>query len=49
MRYRLRATGGAGILLSIGAAHLGLVWLAAIGGALCIVFLAGFVRALLTG
>ena|GEM_PF-2291568 len=38
-----------GILLSIGAAHFGLVWLAAIGGALCIVFLLGFVRTLLTG
>ncbi len=49
MPYRLRAIGGVGILLSIGAAHFGVVWLGAIGGALCIVFLVGFVRDLLAG
>jgi hypothetical protein len=49
MAYRLRATGGAGVLLAIGGARLGLVWLAAIGGVLCIVFLAAFVRNVLAG
>jgi hypothetical protein len=47
MPYRLRAIGGAGILLAIGAAQFSAVWLSAIGGALCIVFLVGFVRILL--
>lgn len=46
MPYPLRAIGGIGILLAIGAAQLGVVWLSAIGAALCIVFLAGFVRVL---
>jgi hypothetical protein len=37
---------GVGILLAIGAAQFGVVWLSVIGGALCIVFLVGFVRIL---
>jgi hypothetical protein len=36
-------------LLSIGGANSGLVWLAAIGGALCVGFLVGFIRMLLIG
>jgi hypothetical protein len=44
MAYRVRAIGGVGILLAIGATSLGLVWLAAIGGLLCIVFLVAVAR-----
>jgi hypothetical protein len=49
MAYRLRAFGAVGILTAIGAAHFDLVWLAAIGGVLCVVFLLACVRGLLTG
>jgi hypothetical protein len=49
MAYPLRATGGVGILLAIGGAILGLVWLAAIGAVICIVFLVALVRSLLAG
>jgi hypothetical protein len=50
MSYPWRLAGGAGILLAIGAAHLGLpVWVTAIGAALCIVFVLAFVRAMFIG
>lgn len=48
MAYRQRLIGGTGILLACGASLLGLpVWVSAIGGALCLMFLVAFVRALL--
>lgn len=48
MAYRQRLFGGMGILLACGASLLGLpVWVSTIGGVLCFVYLAGFVRALL--
>jgi hypothetical protein len=49
MAYSVRAIGGVGILLAIGAASLGLVWLAAIGAVFCIAFLVAFIRNLLAG
>lgn len=47
MPYPLRAIGGAGILLAVVAPSLGFPWyVTAVGGILCLVFLAEFVREL---
>ena len=47
MAYRQRLIGGIGSLLVCGASLLGLpMWTSAVGGMLCFVYLAGFVRAL---